>query len=98
MGPNSFFSISGSGAINQPDIRVSGTAKVVFKSDGRRRLATVYIRRARRALDEVEKEGKGKFEMDVQVQRDDSDDAVVNASPALFVSMPPVIAAALYFI
>ena len=96
--PSIFFPISGSGAMNQPDIRVSGTAKVVFKSDGRRRLATVYIRRARRAQDEVEKEGKGKFDMNVQAQRDDSDDVAVNASPALLVSMPPVIAAALYFI
>ena len=90
--PASFFSISRSGAIN--DIRVSGTARVVNYSGGRRRLATVYIRRAQ---DEVEKR-QGKFEMDVQAQRDDSDDVAVNASPALLVSMPPVIAAALYFI
>ena len=94
--PNSFFAISGSGAMNQPDIRVSGTARVVFKSDGRRRLATVYIRRARRAQDEVER--KGKFSMDVQVQRDDGDDVEVNASPTFFVSMPLVTPVTLYFI
>ena len=98
--PNGFFSISGSTAMNQPDIRVSGTARVVFKSDGRRRLATVYIRRARRSLDQAEE--KGKFSIDVQVQTDVQTqvqtDVQVDASPTLFVAMPLVTAAALYFI